>query len=224
MEPKHLKMVARFVLIILIFVAILFVSAGTIYWPEAWLMELIYFGWAIPVMIWMRKNNPKLFEERMDLTKKSAKGWERPLLLFGTVCYFGIFLVSGLDFRFGWSEMPLYLEAAGFAGIVLAFSAMFWVMRENTYLSRVVEVREGQKVVTTGPYRYVRHPLYVAGIVYCFAIPLSLGSFYGIIPSLGLVAMLLARTYMEDKTLHEELPGYREYAQKTRYKLVPRVW
>jgi len=224
MEAKQLKMVARFGLVILIFAAILFVSAGTIYWPEAWLMELIYFGWAIPVMVWLRKNNPKLFEERMDITKKSGKGWERALLLFATVCYLGIFLVSGLDFRFGLSGMPLYLEATGFAGIVLAFSAMFWVMRENTYLSRVVEVREGQKVVTTGPYKYVRHPLYVAGIVYCFAIPLSLGSFYGIIPALGMVAIFLVRTYMEDKTLHVELPGYKEYAQKTRYKLVPGVW
>ena len=224
MEARQLKMVARFVLIILIFVAILFVSAGTIYWPEAWLMELIYFGWAIPVLIWLRKNNPKLLEERMNLTKSSGRGWDKIILLFATACYLGVFVVSGLDFRFGWSEMPLYLEVAGFAGLVLAFSGMFLVMRENTYLSRVVEIQKGQKVITTGPYKYVRHPLYAVGMVYCIAIPISLGSFYGIIPALGMVAVFLVRTHMEDKTLHEELPGYTEYAQKTKYKLVPGVW
>jgi len=223
MDRKQLKMIARFGLLILIFFAIPFVCAGTIYWPEAWIMVLIYLGWALPVLTWMKKNNPKLLEERMDITRRTEE-WDRLILIFGIICYFGFFTIPGLDFRFGWSEMPLYLEAAGFAGMVLAFSVMFWVMRENTYLSRAVEVQEGQRVITTGPYKYVRHPLYAAMLVYCISVPVSMGSFYGIIPSLGMIALMLVRTSKEDKFLHEKLPGYKEYAQKTRYKLVPGVW
>ena len=223
MDTRQLKMVARFGLLILVFFAMPFVCAGTIYWPEAWIMVLIYLAWALPVLTWMGKNNPKLLEERMDITRRTEE-WDRRILIFGIICYLGFFVVPGLDFRFGWSEMPIYLEVAGFVGMVLAFSVMFLVMRENTYLSRVVEVQKGQEVITTGPYRYVRHPLYAAMLVYCISVPVSLGSFYGIIPALGMIALMLVRTSKEDKFLHERLPGYKEYAQKTRYKLVPGVW
>lgn len=223
MDSGQLKKVLRFLLLIIVFFALPFVCAGTIYWPEAWIMVLIYLAWALPVMTWMAKNNPKLLEQRMDVTRRTQE-WDRLVLVLGLVCYFGFFLIPGLDYRFGWSEMPVYLEIAGFVGMILAFSAMFLVMRENTYLSRAVEVQEGQKVITTGPYKYVRHPLYAALLVYFVSVPVSLGSYYGIIPALGMIALMLVRTSKEDKFLHENLSGYKEYAQKTRYKLVPGVW
>ena len=223
MDTKQLKMVARFGLLIFVFFAMPFVCAGTIYWPEAWIMVLIYLAWALPLLTWMKKNNPKLLEERMDVTRRTQE-WDKIVLILGLVCYFGFFVIPGLDYRFGWSEMPVYLEIVGFVGMALAFTAMFIVMRANTYLSRAVEVQEGQKVITTGPYKYVRHPLYAAMLVYCISVPMSLGSYYGIIPALGMIALMLVRTSREDKFLHENLPGYKEYAQKTRYKLVPGVW
>ncbi|MDD2655600.1 MAG: isoprenylcysteine carboxylmethyltransferase family protein [Candidatus ainarchaeum sp.] len=223
MEAGQLKKTLGFLLVVIAFFALPLVAAGTIYWPEAWIMVLIYLAWALPVLIWLGRNNPELLKQRMDITRRTQE-WDKLILILGVICYLGFFVIPGLDFRFGWSEMPVYLEIAGFVGMVLAFSAMFLVMRENTYLSRAVEVQEGQKVITTGPYKYVRHPLYAAMLVYCISVPVSLGSYYGIIPALGMVALMLVRTSREDKFLHENLPGYEEYAQKTRYRLVPGVW
>lgn len=219
------KIMARAAFMFLLFAALLFIPAGTIYWPEAWLLLLIYLAWAMPVLAWLKKNNPALLEERTDVFKRPQKSWDKLVVLSGTILFIAMFLTAGMDaVRYHWSSPHFFLKALGFAGLFPSLALMFWTMRENTYLSRIVEIKKGHKVITTGPYRYVRHPMYVGALTFYICIPLALGSLYALIPAALLVLVMAARTYLEDKMLHEELPGYKEYAKKTRYKLVPGVW
>jgi protein-S-isoprenylcysteine O-methyltransferase Ste14 len=120
----------------------------------------------------------------------------------------------------------LPFKVGGFVGILVSFALIFWVMRENTYLSRVVEIQKdgGHKVIRTGPYRYIRHPMYVGVIVLLFCIPLALGSLWTLIPGTLLTALFVIRTHLEDKTLHTELEGYASYADTVRYRLFPGIW
>lgn len=134
-----------------------------------------------------------------------------------------MFVVAALDaVRYRWSHVPLTLNALGFAGIAFSLTVIFIVMRENAYLSRTVQVESGQNVVTTGPYRIVRHPMYVGFITMFFCIPLALGSFYALVPATLFAASLVIRTHFEDEEPRKELKGYKEYAEKTRYRLIPK--
>lgn len=129
--------------------------------------------------------------------------------------------------RFGWSEpFPVWLEIAAMVVHLPCFLLILFVMRENTYLSRVVKIDEkrGHEVITTGPYAIVRHPMYTAVITMVLAMPIALGSRWGLIPAATMVVLLLARTALEDRTLHQELTGYQDYAEKTRYRLIPGIW
>jgi len=122
--------------------------------------------------------------------------------------------------------VPLPVKAAGFAAIAASFILIFRVMRENRYLSRVVEIQKerGHQVISTGPYRHVRHPMYIGVIALFVAIPLALGSLWALIPAAALSALIVVRTCLEDKVLHAELEGYEAYAERVRYRLVPGIW
>ncbi|NNG16348.1 MAG: isoprenylcysteine carboxylmethyltransferase family protein [Gemmatimonadales bacterium] len=138
-----------------------------------------------------------------------------------------LLILPGLDaVRFQWTHMPAVLEAVGLAAHVPGFLWIFSVMKENTYLSRVVkiDVERGQEVITSGPYRVVRHPMYAAVILLVLCMPLALGSWLSLIPASLMVVLLVVRTALEDQTLHEELEGYTEYAARTRYRIVPGAW
>jgi protein-S-isoprenylcysteine O-methyltransferase Ste14 len=134
-------------------------------------------------------------------------------------------VIFGLDaVRYEWSQIPFTLKAAGFAGLIFSLVLTFLPMKENPYLTKIVVVQKDQKVITTGPYKYIRHPMYSGVIILFFALPLALGSLFALIPGIPLTIALIIRTCFEDKMLHEELPGYKEYARKTRYRLLPWVW
>ncbi len=219
--------VARLAIIFLLFGFLLFASADTLDWPEAWLYLTIYLAWAIPVVVWLKKNNPELLKERLDFFKKPSKGWDKIIVLLATFLFIAMFLLAGLDaVRYQWSQTPFFLKLLGFVGFIPSFALIFLVMRENTYLSRIVEIQKdrGHKVITTGPYRYVRYPMYVGAITFYLCIPLVLGSLYALIPGSLLIILIIIRTYLEDKTLHKELTGYKEYAAKVKYRLVPGMW
>ena len=170
------EIIAKLAIVLFLFAALLFESAGTLDWPEAWLFLIIYLAWAIPIVTWLKKNNPELLEERVAFFKKPVKDWDKTIMLLGTILFITSFLITGFDaVRYQWSRTPLVLKVLGFAGFIPAFILVFLVMRENTYLSRIVET-QGHKVITTGPYKHVRHPMYVAAITVYVCIPLALGS------------------------------------------------
>jgi protein-S-isoprenylcysteine O-methyltransferase Ste14 len=229
MEYKRLVIhaIVRIVLGILFFSAFFFGTAGTWNWPEAWLLIAIQFAVSIAMSIWLLQYNPELMRDRLTFMKKSAKGWDKIFIIATIPLFLGLLIIPGLDaVRFQWSSLPFEVKIIGFIVMAAGWFLIFLVMKENTYLSRVVEIQEdkGHTVVTTGPYKVVRHPMYAGVIAIIFAIPLALGSVYGLFLALLMSIAFFIRTNLEDRTLREELPGYKEYVQKTKYRLLPGIW
>jgi len=191
-------------------------------------MIFLFFTFVVVLsaLIWWKKNAPGLLKERTS-SKKDAKEWDKKIIMAYSFLLIVILAVPGLDaVRYRWSEVSLMVKGLGFIGYIPASGLLFWAMKENAYLSNVVRIQEdrGHTVCTTGPYKYIRHPMY-AGIILSFlCFPLSLGSLYSFIPAALIIGLFIVRTLLEDKTLKEELPGYKEYVQKTRFRLLPGVW
>jgi protein-S-isoprenylcysteine O-methyltransferase Ste14 len=207
--------------------ALLFGAAGTIIWPEGWLYMIIQFGSSILMVVWLKKHNPELLKVRADLRKRVKKTWDKVILIVIIVACAPLFVLPGLDaVRYQWSHVTLPLKVIGFVGLILSSGLIFRVLRANPYSSAAVEIQEdrGHKVITTGPYEYVRHPMYVGAILGFFSMPLALGSVLTFIPALILTALIVARTYLEDKTLRQELKGYVAYSETVKYRLIPGVW
>jgi protein-S-isoprenylcysteine O-methyltransferase Ste14 len=218
--------VIKGVVTVLFLLALLFVPAGTFHWLEAWLLLLLYFAAVSGVLIWMKTKAPDLLKERISRNKE-IKSWDKIIMAAYSFVLIILLAVPGLDaVRFGWSEVPLFVKVFGFIGYIPALVFAFWAMRENAYASDVVRIQEdrGHTVCTTGPYRFVRHPMYVGVILFMLCFPLSLGSLYSFIPASLIVVLFIIRTSLEDKTLMKELDGYKEYAQTVRYRLLPGVW
>lgn len=225
-DSSKIKRVVKAIVTVFFLLALLFVPAGTLDWPEAWLFLSFYFLSVGGVVIWLKKNDPDLLKERMSI-KKDVKAWDKNIIFAYTLLLMILLAFTGLDaVRFHWSQVPFTLKALGFLGFIPSMALGLWAMTENPYLSDVVRIQKnrGHKVCTTGPYKYIRHPMYVCVILFILCFPLALGSFYALIPGSIIAILFMLRTSLEDKTLHKELPGYREYAKKVRYKLMPGVW
>jgi protein-S-isoprenylcysteine O-methyltransferase Ste14 len=221
------KLIIRFIAGLIFVGAILFGTAGTFNWPEAWAYIVIQFGWSAALTVFLWKHDIELLKDRLKFTKKSAKGWDKVMTFVSMPFYIPYLVIPGFDaVRYQWSHVPVWAKVACFILLVASFLWISWIMKENTYLSRFVEIQEdrGHKVITTGPYKFVRHPMYIGASILMIALPIALGSFYALIPGAFCVIFVLVRTYLEDKTLHKELEGYVEYAQKTKFRLIPGIW
>lgn len=220
------RLVVRLVVVVVLQLSLLFLPAGTWRWPAAWLYLGLYLSFAVPVMIWLFHRNPALLAERLDWTKRAPKRWDRALMAGLIPVFVALYVVAGLDFRFGWSRVPLAPRVVAFALMGGFYAVLTLVLRENTHLSRVVEVHPeaGHRVVTTGPYAVVRHPMYAGYVAWLFGVPVGLGSWPALIPGVVLAVAIVVRTVLEDRTLHVELPGYRDYAARVRFRLVPGLW
>lgn len=209
---------------------LLLIPAGTWRWWEAWALTGIYVLYAAVAFIWLKRHDPELLRERLagSSAQPGQKAWDRIVMLLMIVVGAAVLIVPGLDVvRFAWTErLPLAIEIVALAIHVPCFMLVGAVMRENTYLSPVVkiDVARGHEVITTGPYAIVRHPMYAAVIPTILAMPLALGSRWGLVPAGLLAVLLIVRTVLEDRTLHAELRGYAEYAQVTRFRLIPGIW
>lgn len=214
------------VLLRLAFIGLIFVAAGTFDWPRLWFFLGFYAVTTSALVLWLKKRDPALLKERMTV-KKDVKGWDKTIIRIYTVVLMVMYIILPLDaVRFGWSRVPLWLAWLAFGGILLSWAIVLWAFRENAYLSAYVRIQtdRGHAVCTTGPYRFVRHPMYLAVILSILCVPLFLGSLYSLIPAGLVVGLFVLRTSLEDRTLRDELPGYADYAAKTRWKLVPKVW
>jgi protein-S-isoprenylcysteine O-methyltransferase Ste14 len=222
------KVWLTFALEALIFSALLFGAAGTIRWPAAWAYLIIFFVAALWITLLLARHDPALLAERMKLpVQKGQPLWDKILILLMIVAWCVWLVLMGLDaVRFRWSAMPLWLQCAGGALIVLSFWMFARVHRENPFLTAVVKIQteRGHRVISTGPYAAVRHPLYAAMLIYLPANALLLGSWYGLAASFVFSAGLVFRTAMEDRELRRGLAGYTEYAARVRYRLIPFVW
>ena len=218
----------KVIIAIIVLLLLLFGSAGTIYWIEAWILIIFYLITTGGMILWMKKNDPALLKERAEASrKKDVKAWDRWIILVYTLLLMIMVVLAGLDaVRFRWSQVPVILKVTGFMGFIPAMLLGFRTMVHNSFLSERVRIQEerGHRVCTTGPYRYVRHPMYAGIIVMFSCFPLALGSLYSFIPAVLIVLLFFLRTYLEDKTLHDELAGYKEYTEHVRYRLIPKIW
>lgn len=220
----------RFIVRMTLFAVALMWPAGTWYWWEAWVVVGLWTLFGLVMTIYLLRNDPALLAERLKLVPlhKEQKVWDKALMLLVFITGIGLYLLPGFDvIRYEWSDpFPVWVRVIAMLIHIPCFVLLGWVMRENTYLSQVVKIDKarGHKVITTGPYAYVRHPMYTITIVLLFAVPVALGSRFTLIISLFLIVLLIVRTYLEDRTLHAELVGYPEYAKQTIYRLIPGVW
>lgn len=216
------KAIARFSFGTVAYAAIFFSSAGTFRYWEAWLFMATLFVPMIFSVWYFLKKDPDFLERRLQTREHRPK--QKVIQVLGAIVWLPIVLIPGLDHRFGWTtvsgEIVVLADVALLAGYYLTFLSM----RENRFASRTIRVEEDQKVITTGPYELVRHPMYLGSGLMLLAAPLVLGSFLALIPNLILPGFLVLRILDEEKALLEGLPGYREYMEKTRYRLIPGVW
>ena len=222
------RLVQKSVVGLAIMMALLFLPAGTLAWPAAWIF-LVEFGIASALITrWLRCNNPALLEERMKpLIQREQKPWDRRLMAAFLVLWCAWFVAMSLDAaRFGWSDVPLWLRVVGAAAIAVSMYIMFLIMRTNSFAAPVVKIQteRGHRVISDGPYAVVRHPMYGGTLLLILGIPLLLGSWLGLALAPVIVLLFAVRAVMEERTLMAELPGYIDYVARVRYRLVPYVW
>jgi protein-S-isoprenylcysteine O-methyltransferase Ste14 len=168
------------------------------------------------------RKDPGLLERRMRAKEKERR--QIIITSLGTPVFLGIYLLPGFDRRYGWSSVPALVVIAADILVLAGYALFVRVLKENSYASRIVEVEERQKVITTGPYAMVRHPMYVAVMIMFGLTPLALGSYWAVVPALSLILVLVARIRNEEKVLADELAGYREYMRRVKFRLVPGIW
>jgi len=214
-------------ILIIIGFAILFISAGTLAWINAWVyVGLVSIYWVINTVV-LARVNPEMLNERGSVIKEGTKGFDKIWVAIYPVLTFGNLVVMGFDaVRFQWSFMPLWLAILGIVIMIPASVISIWAMAVNKFFEWTVRIQDDrqQYVCTSGPYKIMRHPGYAGLIISILAYPLILGSWWGFVMSGILAIIVVIRTALEDRTLQNEMPGYREYAKQVKYRLIPLVW
>lgn len=199
-----------------------FVPAGTVFYWQAWVYLVVMFFSAGSIGAYLMRHDKALMERRLKMKEREEP--QKKIIKAGTIIYLAIFLVPGLDFRFGWSQVPLAVVIFSDAVVLFGYYLFFLTLKENSYASRIIEVEKGQKVVTTGPYAVVRHPMYSAILLIMVFTPLCLGSYWGLFATIPAFPLIILRILNEERALAENLPGYKEYLEKNRYRLIPGIW
>jgi protein-S-isoprenylcysteine O-methyltransferase Ste14 len=204
---------------------LLFLSAGTIRYWQAWAYLTIFTGASLLITLYLLKNDPALLMRRMSGGPTAEKQTTQKIIMFfASVGFIGLLVVPALDHRFGWSAVPLAIVILGNILVLVGLYLVFLVYKENTYTSATIEVAQNQKVISTGPYALVRHPMYASSSLYIIGTPLALGSYWGFLAFAFMMPFLIWRLFDEEKFLAQNLPGYMEYQEKVQHRLVPYVW
>ena len=201
---------------------LLFLPAWTLYYPQAWLFLGILFIPMILVGIVLFVKSPDLLEKRLDAKEEESE--QRTVVALSGLMFLAAFIFAGLSFRFGWLMLPFPVSIAAAVVFLAGYVMYAEVLRENTYLSRTIEVQEDQKVIDTGLYGVVRHPMYLATVILFLAMPLILGSVISFLITLFYIPIIAKRIRNEELVLEEGLPGYRKYKEKVKYRLIPFLW
>ena len=221
------QLAVQILVMALVFGACLFVPAGTFRWPGAWVFMGLMFGFTIALSVWLMRHDPQLLAERMTgIGRSDQEKWDKVLLSIVAAAFFAWLVVMGLDARFRWSAMPPSLEAVGALLLIASFEIFYLTFRENAFLSPAVRIQteRAHRVVRTGPYRLVRHPMYAGVIPFAVGTALLLGSWYGVVGAVLLVALIGRRAVLEERLLRERLPGYDAYMEEVRYRFLPGIW
>jgi protein-S-isoprenylcysteine O-methyltransferase Ste14 len=207
--------------------SVMFLAYGSILWIEAWglvVLGLIYF---IAIFLWGIRYNPGVLQERARGLDNLSKKWDKVIISIYSIAYICMYALAGLDAgRFSWSSISFTTRWVAFLFVLPAYILPIWAVGSNPFASGVVRIQKerGHHVVSKGPYRYVRHPMYLGILFYGSAIPVFLGSWWAMIPGGVIILLFIIRAALEDRMLQEELPGYKEYAGEVRFRLIPGVW
>jgi protein-S-isoprenylcysteine O-methyltransferase Ste14 len=201
---------------------VIIAPAGTWAYWQGWMWMATILGPMFFIVPYFMVKDPALLERRMRMREKEAT--QRKIIALSYLYFLVAFVLPGLDVRFGWSNVPPWVSILANVFVLAGYMTFVWVLTVNSYLSRTVQVDAGQKVVSTGPYGIVRHPMYAGVIVMYIASPLALGSYWAILPAALVIPLLMARIRNEEEVLLRDLPGYAEYRQKIKYRLLPGVW
>ena len=221
------QVAVRFVVMTALVIAIFFLPAGTVHWWQAWAFLGAYIGLALTAFFFFLRIDPQFVERRLRAKEQVRE--QRQIIRFGGLLLAGLFTLPGFDHRLGWSQAwlgaePTWFEVFSLAMVLWAEIAMAWVMWTNRYAGRTIRVEEGQTVITSGPYRFVRHPMYAFTVVMFLFAPLALGSYVALPAFALLLPIYVLRILNEEKVLRAELAGYNEYCVKARWRILPGVW
>jgi protein-S-isoprenylcysteine O-methyltransferase Ste14 len=223
-EMKSLirKIILRFVFVPLFLVVLVILPSGTIcYWQGYLYLATLVFPMMFVLLYFLRKD-PRFLERRTRVKEKEKT--QKIIQIIFLFIFMAGFVIPGLDKRFGWSDVPVYLFILADFVMLIGYVMIFFVFKQNSYASRIVEVENNQKVITTGLYGVVRHPMYVGVLIMYLPTPIALGSYWGLIPMATIPLAIVLRILNEEEVLRKELVGYKEYCQKTKYRLIPYLW
>jgi len=216
------KAVLLFVAAIIVIGAMFFVPAGTLDYWQAWLYLAVLFVPVTFVGVYFLVNDPAFLERRFRTREKEAR--QQTIIKISLVIFLFGFLLPGLDRRYGWSQVPFEVVLIANLAILVGYAIVFLAFRENSYAARTIEVEKGQKVISTGPYSIVRHPMYVGVLLTYIVTPIALGSYWALPPFLLMIPVIVLRILNEEEVLRRDLQGYAEYCRKTRHRMLPYVW
>ena len=216
------RALGKFAAGVLLTALLLFLPAGTLLYPNGWLFCALLFFPMLILGVFLLRKSPNLLAKRLDAKETAAS--QKGVVGISALLFVAGFILAGLDFRFGWSAVPSSVVFSASVLFLAAYGLYAEVMRENAYLSRTITVQEGQKVIDSGLYGIVRHPMYMATILLFLMIPLVLGSWYSLIAFAFYPAIMIVRLKDEEALLTRELPGYAEYKKKVKYRILPFIW
>ena len=223
MDKKLLiRALTAFLAGLILVMLLVFLPAGTLQFPRGWLFTGLLFVPMLAVGIMLLVKNPVLLKKRLDAKESEAE--QKGVVLASGVMFLAGFITAGLDFRFDWLQIPMWISLLAAVLFLLSYAMYAEVLRENTYLSRTVKVQENQKVIDTGLYGIVRHPMYSATVLMFLSVPLMLGSVISFCIFLVYPFLIAARIQNEENVLQNGLDGYREYQKKVRYRVIPFIW
>ena len=225
MNALNIRALAGLLQLLAIMALLIFVPAGTLDYPRAWIFLAVFFTPVLAITIYLMKNDPKLLERRIKAGPADEKETSQKIIQFLAMTDFiAVMLVPAFDHRFAWSAVPTHVVVAGNVLVVLGFFVVFLVFKENTFTSAIIELSSEQKVVATGPYALVRHPMYIGALIMLVGVPLALGSWWGLLTVIPMTLVIVWRLLDEEKFLARNLAGYSEYQNAVRYHLLPFVW
>jgi protein-S-isoprenylcysteine O-methyltransferase Ste14 len=225
MTGLNIRAIGWLLVLLVVMGAVLFVSAWTFNYWQAWVFLSVFGLSSLAVTVYLMKNDPKLLERRMHGGPTAEKELSQKIIMSAaSIGFAAILIVPALDHRWHWSAVPPYAVIAGNILIVLGWTIILFVFRENTFTSATIEVVADQRIVSTGPYAVVRHPMYSGSLLYFLGIPIALGSWWGLLVGILMMPVFVLRLFDEEKLLARNLPGYSEYMDRVKYRLVPFVW
>lgn len=225
MKNLNSKAFGGLAFLIIVMALVLFLPAGTFNYWQAWVFLTVFGSATLAVTLYLMKNDRKLLERRVNAGPGAEKETTQKIIQsIASIAFILVIVFPAVDYRFRWSNVPSYISIIGDIFVALGLFIVFLVFKENSFTSGTIEVEANQKVISTGPYAFIRHPMYAGAFIMLIGVPLALGSFWGLLIIIPLVSVIIWRLLDEEKILKKNLSGYLEYQKKVNYRLIPHIW